>query len=346
MRQDLMFKLDQNPEGPGLRCDDSGLFLGRDALLRKDRDGHFDALSPAQLQKIFARIYGDETNWESRIRSVELVADALNKGEMARAMMSAVLMRLPAPGDSICIAEVDELLAKVGYDADEPRDDRGRWTDGVDDRSTDARLADAGVSDVSNDPVAEAAERTGRAHRTNGSLRAAREPTAADVAGFGPSHYEEAQQLAAKLGHGATAQEFLALSSVETMWGTSVAAQQAANFFGVHNREGGPFPGQTGTYVTSGMQDTPGQIEGGWLPPNKPSDPVQNLAVFSPQTGYRDSGAVVVAALLRPKALRESGGDYSDPAVFFATVHNNGWAEGVQSDYVRTMLQRIRHFGS
>jgi hypothetical protein len=52
----------------------------------------------------------------------------------------------------------------------------------------------------------------------------------------------------------------------------------------------------------------------------------------------------VVAALLSPKALAESGGDYSDPAVFFTTVHNHGWGEGPQKDYVRTMLQRMRHF--
>jgi hypothetical protein len=57
-----------------------------------------------------------------------------------------------------------------------------------------------------------------------------------------------------------------------------------------------------------------------------------------------DSGDVVVAALLRPKALAESGGDYSDQAVFFTTVHKHGWAEGKQNDYVNTMLQRMRHF--
>ncbi|MGB8365339.1 MAG: hypothetical protein ACLQUZ_11910 [Rhizomicrobium sp.] len=63
----------------------------------------------ADLQRAFIRVYSGETDWESRIRSVKLVADALNKGEMARAMMTAVLMRLPDPGDAIGIADVDVI---------------------------------------------------------------------------------------------------------------------------------------------------------------------------------------------------------------------------------------------
>jgi hypothetical protein len=59
---------------------------------------------------------------------------------------------------------------------------------------------------------------------------------------------------------------------------------------------------------------------------------------------YRVPGDVVAATLLRLKVLQTSGGNYSDPAVFFAAVRNNGWGHGSQSDYVRLMRQRIRHF--
>lgn len=51
-----------------------------------------------------------------------------------------------------------------------------------------------------------------------------------------------------------------------------------------------------------------------------------------------------MAALSTAKALAESGGDYSDPATFFATVHKRSWGFGIQKDYARTMLQRIGHF--
>lgn len=172
MRQQLMFKLDQNPNGRGLRCDSGGLFVGRNALLQRDRQGNFEARPVAELQKVLGHVYGDETNWESRIRSVDLVANALNKGEMARAMMTAVLMRLPDPDGAIRIADVDGVLAKAGFNPDEPRDDHGRWISGGDSGSAatttsehaiGAQLADAGTSDASDDPVAQAAARAAAA---------------------------------------------------------------------------------------------------------------------------------------------------------------------------------------
>jgi len=167
MHEPLIFKLDQDPRGVGLRCDGSGLFLGHDTLLRRDRRGVFEARPAGELHDVLGRAYGDETNWESRIRSANLVADALNKGDTARAMMVAVLMRLPDPGGSIRIADVNGVPAKVGYDPDEPRDQRGRRTSGgsgdadanTHHRPAAAQLADAGLSDVSTDPVAQAAVR-------------------------------------------------------------------------------------------------------------------------------------------------------------------------------------------
>ncbi|HTW35643.1 MAG TPA: hypothetical protein VMD53_13575 [Rhizomicrobium sp.] len=128
MGQQLLFKLDQTPNGRGLRCDADGLFLGREALLQRDAEGNFEARPADELQKILGRAYGYDANWESRVRSVKLVALALNKGDLARAMVTAVLMRLPEPGSPISIADVDGVLAKAGFDRDEPRDERGRWT--------------------------------------------------------------------------------------------------------------------------------------------------------------------------------------------------------------------------
>ena len=173
MGQQLLFKLDQNPNGRGLRCDAEGLFLGRDALLQRNRDGNFEARPVDELQKILGRAYGDDANWESRIRSVQLVAGALNKGDLARATMTAVLMRLPEPGSPISIADVDGVLAKAGFDPDEPRDERGRWTtEGSEStgpntphRDPRIQLADIGMSDASNDPVAEAVARATEAAR-------------------------------------------------------------------------------------------------------------------------------------------------------------------------------------
>jgi len=74
------------------------LFLGRDALLQRDRDGNFEARPVGELRKVLCRAYGDDANWESHAHGVMLVATALNKGDLARAAMTAVLMRPPVPG--------------------------------------------------------------------------------------------------------------------------------------------------------------------------------------------------------------------------------------------------------
>lgn len=165
MRHQLLFKLDQNPAGRGLRCDGNGLFLGRDALLRRDGSGRFRARPAAELENILGRAYRGEMDWASRVRSVELVAKALNSGDMARATMTAVLMRLPDPGDSFRIASADDELAKAGFNPDEPRDERGRWTD-EEGSEADATFHDPRVqlaydsaSDASDDPAAQAAAR-------------------------------------------------------------------------------------------------------------------------------------------------------------------------------------------
>lgn len=173
MNQSFLFKLHQQPESLGLRCDESGLFLGGEALLECDGEGRFWSRPAADLRNLLNRIYGDNGNWASRIRSVSLVANAMNNGDMARATMTAVLMRLPEPNGPVLITDVDGLLGKAGFNPDEPRDERGRWTNqdnSSSESSTETRdpriqLADVGMSDASDDPVAEAAAHAAEAAR-------------------------------------------------------------------------------------------------------------------------------------------------------------------------------------
>jgi len=159
MRQHVMFKLGTGAAGTGLRCNSEGLFLGSEALLQQDEEGNFHARSSAHLRKVFTGTYREEADWESRIRSVALVANALNKGDMARATMTAVLMRLPDPAGPVRIADVDGGLAKAGFNPNEPRDERGRWTTGGNETRASVQIADADMSDASDDPVAQAAAR-------------------------------------------------------------------------------------------------------------------------------------------------------------------------------------------
>ena len=201
MQQTLMFKLDQSPKGLGLRCDDEGLFLGCEALLRRDQTGKFLPKSSADLQKTFSGVYGDEVDWESRIRSVGLVANALNKGELARAMMAAVLMRLPDPAGLVRIVDVDGTLGKANFNPDEARDEFGRWTtDGSATPGTSrgdlrTQLADTALSDVSDDPVAEAVMRAGAASARNPDAEASENKPVVSA------HKNFWQMLGSKLSH-------------------------------------------------------------------------------------------------------------------------------------------------
>lgn len=123
-----LFKLDQNVKGRGLCCGSEGLFLAGRALLERDSEGRFQPRPSAKVRKIFSDTYRTETDWDSRVRSVSVIAKALNKGDIARAMIAAVLMRMPDPDGAIRISDVDGILAKAGFDPLEPRDEHGRWT--------------------------------------------------------------------------------------------------------------------------------------------------------------------------------------------------------------------------
>jgi hypothetical protein len=155
MAEALLFKLDS--KGRGLRCDQDGLFLGNEPLLERATQNSFQPRASAQIRKILSGAYRAESDWSSRVRSVDVVAKALNNGDVARAMMAAVLMRLPEPGGGIHISDVDGVLAKAGYDPDEPRDSHGRWTtDGSDDAKlipVQATIAEPLAGPLLDDPL-------------------------------------------------------------------------------------------------------------------------------------------------------------------------------------------------
>lgn len=186
--QPRMFKLDQNPHGRGLRCDGDGLFFAGDALLRQDGEGNFEARPDIELRKSLNHTGSNEARLESHIRSVKLIAAALNKGDMGRAMMTAVLMLMGIPDPGSVVPPSGGGLAKAGYNPDEQRDERGRWTNGgvgstpktapaTAHRDPRVQLASDGRSDAPNDAVAEAATRAAAAARNPVNTQSRSKPT-------------------------------------------------------------------------------------------------------------------------------------------------------------------------
>ena len=153
------------------------------------------------------------------------------------------------------------------------------------------------------------------------------------------SFYGQSAVLAAKLGHGATAAEILAMSANESTWGGNFKASDYGNYFGLHNIGSGPFTGQTGSYLSSGQVGVFGTVQNGWVAPTAPGNPQQETPIFA-SNGFYNSGMVLVNSL----ASTASGDFLADPASFFASAWNYGWGRGsTQAGYVSHMLNIYNH---
>jgi hypothetical protein len=127
--QTRTFGLTNTPAGLGLSCDAAGLALAGVPLLRKGLDG-FTPRAPGEIEALLLSAYGDG-GWTTTLSASGLatVAEALNRGDLAKAMMAAVFLKLPEldPEGALRMARTDEVLAKY---AGQPRQTTGRFAEG------------------------------------------------------------------------------------------------------------------------------------------------------------------------------------------------------------------------
>jgi hypothetical protein len=121
------FRLARGPDKAGLRCDADGVSLAGIQLLRKTDAG----LAPRQALEIDVLTkagYGAAFDTDKLIRGLSVVSRALNDGDLGRAMIATLHLRLPEldAAGAARLAAVDAVLAK--YSPDQPRDWHGRWT--------------------------------------------------------------------------------------------------------------------------------------------------------------------------------------------------------------------------
>jgi hypothetical protein len=128
--------------GDGLCCDRRGIALGPVALVEAaDANGRrVYRLRPAEeIARTFALAYDPFTpdDLARRLSGLEVAARALEAGDLAKATVATVLMKLP-PLLAQAMAKLarDPTLKK--YSPDQPRDERGRWTSGDADGTADA----------------------------------------------------------------------------------------------------------------------------------------------------------------------------------------------------------------
>ena len=119
------FGLTNEPGALGLSCSPEGLSLAGAPLLRKTATGF--APRPAnEVAALLDAAYGADPT--RLLPSLDLIAEALNRGELARAMIAAVMTRTPELSREAAarVAKADARLTK--FDPNQPRDGQGRWT--------------------------------------------------------------------------------------------------------------------------------------------------------------------------------------------------------------------------
>jgi hypothetical protein len=123
------FRLTNEPDGLGLSCTTAGLSLAGVPLLRKTKAGFAPRPAPEIASLVEAAYGADPTRLQS---SVGMIAEALNRGDFARAMIAAVLTRTPELSREAAsrLAGAEKKLSKYlpHYNPNEPRDWEGRWT--------------------------------------------------------------------------------------------------------------------------------------------------------------------------------------------------------------------------
>lgn len=122
-----VFRLTNELGGLGLSCTPAGVSLAGVPLLRRAH-AEFVPRTASEVALLIKAAYGkDLPGLQSRLGAI---AQALNSGDFALAMIAAVHTRTPELSHeaALRLANADEALTKYNYNSDEPRDWHGRWT--------------------------------------------------------------------------------------------------------------------------------------------------------------------------------------------------------------------------
>lgn len=91
--------------GTGIVCDEQGLFVGETPLIERAKDGdgayQWRPRSAADLDHDLSRVYGLPVTLAGRMGGLDAIAKALSNGDLARAQITALYLRLPDPPASL-----------------------------------------------------------------------------------------------------------------------------------------------------------------------------------------------------------------------------------------------------
>jgi len=103
----------------GLDCNPQGLTLAGKALLKRaawpSGREFWEPASISEIQSAFQEVYGSAFRASDKVNGLRFIAAALNAGDIARAQIASVFLRLPDPAD---VTAQSDRLGGVCVDKD------------------------------------------------------------------------------------------------------------------------------------------------------------------------------------------------------------------------------------
>lgn len=120
---------DRGPGSRGLTVDRDGVMLGPGCVLvRRTPDGYRVA-NPVEVGAILRFALGEAGEVAGLTTRLGWIARALDQGQVAKAQILGLQLPFDTLGDrELWRLDVGTALVKEGYDPNQPRDERGRWT--------------------------------------------------------------------------------------------------------------------------------------------------------------------------------------------------------------------------
>lgn len=136
----------------GLVVDRDGVALGPRMALVQRIDHVYRCAAAGEIEALTRAVFGADASLKRLPAVLAGIARALEAGDLVKAQLLALTIPLGALDDEQLarLAAVAGLL-KAGFDSNQPRDDRGRWTETGSNGSTgEARLTGVEIADASD----------------------------------------------------------------------------------------------------------------------------------------------------------------------------------------------------
>jgi hypothetical protein len=95
------FRLTPVAEGRGVSCDIRGCYVGKEPLLTRSRDTSgrelWAARPQSELEEALSALYVHPIDMSAKVDGLAAIADALNRGDVFRAQLGTLALKLPHP---------------------------------------------------------------------------------------------------------------------------------------------------------------------------------------------------------------------------------------------------------